>query len=46
MASPKPAQDFTRLSAYELNDFYQSDIRQGSNEVALPVSGDATTLRK
>lgn len=45
MASPKPAQDFIRLSAVELNDFYEHDQKQGWGECALPISGDATKLR-
>lgn len=37
-----PATDFTHYSANELNDFHFTD----GFDVALPVSGDATTVQQ
>lgn len=44
--SPRSAQDFTRFSVQELNDLYEWDTQRGAKEVALPVSGDLTAIKR
>ena len=41
---PQPAQNFRRLSAFELNVAYQLNIMDDFPEIALPVDGDQTAL--
>lgn len=43
---PRAAQGFTRVSVQELNDLHERDTQQGAKEVALPVSGDLTAIKR
>lgn len=42
----RAAQSFIRMSVQELNAEFANDTRLGIKEVALPVSGDLTAIKR